>query len=109
MKKVIMLIVILISLLVIAGCSSAVDKKGNDVDTVQIKDSAFNPATLTVDAGTTVVFINVDKEAHKLKSTTFNSNNMKKGDSYSHTFTEQGSYDYICDIHPEMTGKIVVE
>jgi len=30
------------------------------------------------------------------------------GDTFSHTFTESGQYNYFCSIHPWMTGTIIV-
>ena len=30
-------------------------------------------------------------------------------DSFSFTFTEPGTYEYFCSLHPRMTGTIVVE
>ncbi|MBT5206234.1 MAG: hypothetical protein HOM00_03905, partial [Acidimicrobiaceae bacterium] len=31
------------------------------------------------------------------------------GDSFSHTFTEAGTFDYFCTPHPWMTGTVVVD
>jgi len=32
-----------------------------------------------------------------------------KGDKFEFTFTEKGSFDYSCGLHPSMVGKVVVE
>jgi plastocyanin len=38
----------------------------------------------------------------------FDSATMSQGDSFRHRFTEPGRYPYRCDIHPSMTGTVVV-
>ena len=77
---------------------------------VAIADFKFNPATLTVPVGTTVTWTNQDEEPHTLaaKDGSFHSPGMDTHGTYSFTFTTPGSYDYICSIHPFMTGTVVV-
>jgi amicyanin len=77
---------------------------------VAITDFKFNPATLTVPVGTTVTWTNQDEEPHTLaaKDGSFHSPGMDTHGTYSFTFTTPGSYDYICSIHPFMTGTVVV-
>jgi plastocyanin len=79
---------------------------GNAVD---IQNFAFSPATLTVKKGTTVTWTNNDSAAHQIKSTTFNSSQFGKGQTFSFTFNDAGTFDYSCAIHPSMLGKIIVE
>ena len=38
----------------------------------------------------------------------FNSGVMMSGDSFSQTFSEPGTFEYFCAIHPSMTGTVVV-
>ena len=78
---------------------------------IQIVDFAFTPATLTVTAGDTVTWTNLDAIAHTVTSTTgaFDSGSLDQGDSFSLTFTTPGTYDYLCTPHPSMTGSIVVQ
>jgi plastocyanin len=80
-----------------------------DANTVTIQNFAFTPDTLTVPQGTTVTWINQDSAPHKIKSNTFNSPNLGKGDTFTFTFTTKGSFDYTCSIHPSMKGNVVVE
>lgn len=77
---------------------------------VSISDFKFNPATLTVPVGTTVTWTNQDEEPHTIaaKDGSFHSPGMDTHATYSYTFTTPGSYDYICSIHPFMTGTVVV-
>jgi amicyanin len=77
---------------------------------VAIADFKFSPATLTVPVGTTVTWTNQDEEPHTLaaKDGSFHSPGIDTHGTYSFTFTTPGSYDYICSIHPFMTGTVVV-
>jgi amicyanin len=77
---------------------------------VSISNFKFNPATLTVPVGATVTWTNQDEEPHTVagKDGSFHSPGMDTHGTYSFTFTTPGSYDYICSIHPFMTGTVVV-
>jgi amicyanin len=77
---------------------------------VSISDFKFNPATLTVPVGATVTWTNQDEEPHTIaaKDGSFHSPGMDTHGTYSYQFTTAGSYDYICSIHPFMTGTVVV-
>jgi len=77
---------------------------------VHIKDFKFDPATLTIKAGTSVKFINDDDDAHTATSSTkaFDSGGLDTHDSWSHTFATPGTYNYICAVHPYMKGVITV-
>jgi amicyanin len=77
---------------------------------VSISDFKFNPATLTVPVGATVTWTNQDEEPHTVaaKDGSFHSPGMDTHATYSFTFSKPGSYDYICSIHPFMTGTVVV-
>ena len=79
--------------------------------TVDIDNFAFAPATLTVTAGTTVIWKNEDDSPHRIgdKNGTFKSAALDTDDTFSHTFAAPGEYPYICTIHPYMVGKIVVK
>jgi amicyanin len=77
---------------------------------VSITNFKFNPATLTVPVGATVTWTNQDEEPHTVagEDGSFHSPGMDTHGTYSFTFTTPGSYDYICSIHPFMTGTVVV-
>jgi outer membrane protein OmpA-like peptidoglycan-associated protein len=77
--------------------------------TVTIENFAFAPASITVPVGTTVVWTNQDGSNHFVKFVDAASERMKKGATYSRTFTAPGTYPYECSIHPSMTGTVVVE
>ncbi len=79
---------------------------------IGIKDHQFTPATLTISAGSKVTWTNHDEDPHTVAESgakkRFHSAALDTNDSYSFTFTEPGTYDYFCTLHPMMTGKIVV-
>ena len=78
---------------------------------VQITDSTFSPATLTISAGDTVTWRNADDRPHTVTSNDglFDSDNLDEGVGFSFTFTEPGTYAYRCDYHPDMQATIVVQ
>jgi plastocyanin len=77
---------------------------------VKIDNFAFVPATLTVPVGTTVTWTNQDEEPHTVtaKDGSFHSPGLDSRGTCSYTFQAPGSCDYICSIHPFMTGSVVV-
>ena len=79
-------------------------------NTVQIKNFAFKPATLTAKAGATVRWRNQDAAPHTAtgRNGSFDSKIMNRNATYARRFTRPGTYAYICALHPGMTGKIVV-
>lgn len=87
-----------------------------EYNTVVIFNYAFYPDTLTVKAGTTVTWINMDFVAHMVESGTydeplelFDSGSLGYMGAFSYTFNDVGTYEYHCDPHPEMEGVIIVE
>ena len=78
--------------------------------TVKIDNFTFAPARLAVKAGTTVTWRTEDDIPHTVTSATrlFKSKALDTDDSFSFTFTEPGTYEYFCSLHPRMTGTIVV-
>lgn len=77
---------------------------------VGITDFAFSPATLTVPVGATVTWTNHDAEPHTVVASdgSFHSPGMDTDATFTYTFTNVGSFDYICSIHPMMHGTVVV-
>ncbi len=89
--------------------SSGAHAAGN---TVEIKNFAFVPATLTVPVGTTVTWTNTDEDPHTVADRSnahlFRSAALDTNGKYSFTFSKAGSYDYFCTLHPHMIGKVIV-
>lgn len=83
-------------------------------------DRAFFPATMNVPVGTTITWTNEDSVAHTVTSGTvdgfetspdgiFDSGDLAAGDTFSHTFTEEGEFTYYCTPHPWMQGTVRVQ
>src|SRR2546430_5513870 len=76
---------------------------------------AFSPATLTIKAGTTVVWKNTTQVAHTVTSDdgkSFDSGSSNpiapQSGTYSFKFATPGTYAYHCTIHPFMKATIIV-
>jgi len=78
--------------------------------------SCFSPSEVTIGIGDSVTWHNDSTAAHTVTSGNpedgpdglFDSGLFLGGDSFSHTFTESGEYQYFCQIHPWMTGTVIV-
>ena len=77
---------------------------------VSIEDLFFEPATLEVEVGTTVTWTNNGEVDHTAtaEDETFDSGIMEPGATYSFTFDQEGEYDYLCEVHPDMRGTVTV-
>ena len=75
---------------------------------VAIEDFSFNPASVTILTGDTVRWTNKDSAVHTVKGSSFESGELKTGDTYEFRFTDAGTYNYECSIHPSMKGTVVV-
>jgi amicyanin len=77
---------------------------------VEIKNFAFDPKTVTVKVGQTVTWTNQDSAAHTVTGDGgIDSGDLSKGKSYSKTFDTEGTFDYHCTPHPQMTGQVIVQ
>jgi plastocyanin len=79
---------------------------------VDSRNFAFSPRTLTVQAGTRVVWTNRDEEPHVVVSAGkqfASSRALDTSDSYAVTFDHPGTYTYYCAIHPMMVGTVIVQ
>jgi len=79
---------------------------------VSIKDFAFHPDTITVPAGGSITWTNDDSVPHTatgLDRAALQSGTIQPGTSFTQTFDTAGTFDYFCEFHAGMKGKIVVE
>jgi plastocyanin len=90
--------------------SKAADQPSSTTE-VKIDNFTFQPASITVAAGTQVVWVNRDDMPHTvttddkmLKSKAFDTD-----EKFTFTFTTPGTYHYFCSIHPKMTGEVIVK
>jgi plastocyanin len=63
-----------------------------------------------VKVGETVTWTNNDPVPHTVDSRegSMSSGYITKGQSFQYTFTETGTYEYYCTLHPWMVGSIKV-
>ena len=83
-------------------------------------ENGFEPKTINVKAGQIVTWKNMDNSLHTVISGTgLNEPNNGKafdsrltslipGKSWSHQFIIAGTFPYFCELHPAMTGLVVV-
>ncbi len=78
---------------------------------VEIDNFAYSPGRITVQAGTSVTWLNADDTPHTVASSSklFKSKVLDTDGSFSFTFTTPGMYEYFCSLHPYMTGTVLVE
>jgi len=89
---------------------------GTAVPGCEETNECWSPADITINAGDTVHWMNVDTAAHTVTggspadgpSGVFDSSLVMADATYEFTFDEAGSYDYFCMVHPWMVGSITV-
>lgn len=114
--------------LVLVGCSSAGTTTttipsgtpttgggaaGGGGATVEVKmeGMAFSPQTVTIKVGDTVNWTNMDQPPHNAVAVdkSWQTSTFATGESGSVTFATAGTFPYICTIHPNMTGTVIVQ
>jgi amicyanin len=94
-------------------CQLPVDETVPGSVVVPISNFAFLPAEVRIRVGQTVTWLNCedDATAHTSHSDdeVWSSPLLSPGTAFSHTFDQPGTFDYHCDPHPFMTGRVVVE
>ena len=96
------------SVLLMVGCSSPSDHGLPKTYTIEISSMKFQPASLEVQKGDTVIFLNKDMVSHDVteeQHKSWSSSVLSPGQSYKLVVTK--SADYYCSIHPVMKGKLI--
>lgn len=102
------------TLAAVAIFTAAADKKApadKDVIVVNIKDLTLIPESVTIKVGQTVRWTNNDNRDYLLvaRDQSFNSGNIRPKEKFEHKFTEAGTFEYGCAIHPRLIGTVLVE
>ncbi|HZQ79089.1 MAG TPA: plastocyanin/azurin family copper-binding protein [Acidimicrobiia bacterium] len=107
-----------IGLLSVAGALAVTPWAGAAGSTVRMiegpgdptKDWKFDPAEITVPAGTTVTWQNSGQQPHTVAADdgSFKSDYISPGGSFQHTFATAGTYAYHCEPHPWMKAVVHV-
>ncbi len=78
--------------------------------TVVIDGVKYEPETVTVKRGDTVIWVNKDPFPHTVTAKgVFDSHEIPAGKSWKYTSRKAGDYAYICTLHPNMKGMLKVE
>ena len=77
---------------------------------VSIASYAFDPALITITTGSTITWTNNDSVSHNVLADdgSWGSDSLAKGDSFSYTFTQAGTFSYHCGFHSSMKATITV-
>lgn len=79
-------------------------------NSVGIHNFSFDPASITVKAGTAITFTNNDGTNHTVTADNGKfDQSVTPGQTITITISDPGTYDYHCSIHLEMKGKIIVQ
>lgn len=89
--------------------ASAAKAAGHATHTVEIKNGKFSPASLKMEAGDRVNFINLDGAPHTATANdgSFDTGRLTKGQEATIQITSAGTHGYFCAVHPRMKGTIV--
>lgn len=95
-----------------------------------VQHIAFQPSAISVQAGTTITWTNRDQQVrHTVTSGRAGDKGIPgvhegrpnqpdgifagelddAGSTFATTFDDPGSYEYFCEVHPVMTGSVVVD
>ena len=89
---------------------------GSGAPGCETSNACYLPQDITINAGDTVTWDNVDNAAHTITggspangpSGVFDSSLLMAQGVFSHTFDDAGYYDYFCMVHPWMIGSVTV-
>jgi plastocyanin len=84
---------------------------GDGAPTVQVLDNAFEPSTITIAPGGRVTWAWNGQNPHNVvfdPGSGVNSSAIQTSGAFDITFSNSGTYNYQCTIHPGMTGTVVV-
>lgn len=97
------------SLLMYAGVWSAAHAQGGSA--VPIQGFVFVTEKVTVSAGSTVTWTNLDPVAHTVTDVNgmWDSGLFEQDGTWSKTFDTPGTYTYYCIPHPMMIGTVEVQ
>ena len=92
--------------------SVSAGERGASTNIVHLpKSYKFDPASIEIEAGDEVTWVNEDDFPHTVQTLDDNvDRKLGVGKSVSITFSEPGTYKYNCSLHPtQMKGQVVVK
>jgi plastocyanin len=93
-----------------ASVSGICAAQAQQANAVVIKNFDFAPMMITIKAGQSVTWKNLDGEPHTVTSVDglFRSGAIDQDESFTFKFDKPGTYMYLCSIHPKMRASVVV-
>ena len=93
-----------------APAAADAETLAGDTVRVSIASLKFAPASIIIAPGTTVVWQNDDPIDHTVTASggAFDSGLISQGRTWARTFRSAGTYDYACQPHPVMRGRVTV-
>lgn len=78
---------------------------------VTIKNFQFGPGSITIKAGQSIEFANLDDVQHSATADdgSWDTGLMGQGEKKTITFSKAGTYAYHCSVHPNMHGTVIVK
>src|SRR5687768_2065946 len=94
----------------LGAVSPASETSGPFWTRVRILDFRFAPKRVEIGQGTAVVWKNAGDVTHTstARDGLWDSGDIAPGDKFRRRFNDTGVFRYVCDIHPEMRGRVVV-
>lgn len=107
MRKVLLAALPLVA--VLAACGGDDDDAASaEPGVVIVDDNVFKPKTAEVGVGDTVTWRFEGQSAHNVTFDDDEASDLMKDGEYERTFDEAGSFEYVCTVHPGMTGSVKV-
>jgi plastocyanin len=97
--------------LLLACLIAPVAARSDATGQVTIDNFTFTPAKLTVARGSQVTWTNRDDIPHTIVLTTIGvrSKALDTDNSFTYQFDKAGTFAYVCGLHPQMHGQVVVK
>lgn len=103
-----------LTLAALAGCGEAANDRPRASapaggPTVTLLATSFSPPTTKVGVGDTVTWVWDGGVQHDVVFDDGSSSARQRNGTWQRAFDRPGTYDYVCTLHPNMTGRVVVE
>jgi plastocyanin len=94
----------------VASAAASTKAQKSASASVTMGDFFFSPASVSVAVGDTVTWRNTGQAPHNAVADdgSFKTADLNQGESASHRFSQEGTFSYLCTIHPQMTGTVRV-
>lgn len=110
MKSLLLTVALAVGVLGASSSAFSLSSAAPTTVVVKIANFVYTPATVTIEAGQSVEWINEDSAPHTATAKgTFDSGSLEKGHTFKHTFAKAGTYAITCNFHRGMKGTVIVK